>query len=39
LSVIKTNVWPTSKSDLIRKYYKEFKKFINEIPFDELKVA
>jgi hypothetical protein len=39
LSVVKTNVWPTSKSDLIRKYYKEFTKFINEIPFGELKVA
>jgi len=39
LSVVKTNVWPTSKSELIRKYYKEFTKFINEIPFDELKVA
>jgi len=39
LSVVKTNVWPTSKSDLIRKYYKEFTKFINEIPFDEIKVA
>ena len=39
LSVVKANVWSTSKSDLIKKYYKEFTKFINEIPFDELKVA
>jgi len=39
LSVVKKNVWPTSKSDLIRKYYKEFTKFIKEIPFDELKVV
>jgi len=32
LSVLKTNDWPTNKRELIRKYFKEFTKFINEIP-------
>ena len=35
----KTNVWPKSKSDLIRKHYKVFTKFMNEIPFDKLNVV
>ena len=39
LPIVKIYVWPTSKSDLIKKYYKEFTKFIKEIRFDELKVA
>jgi len=28
--------WPNNKKELIRKYYKEFVKFINDIPFDNL---
>jgi len=35
----KTNIWPTNKSDLIRKHYKVFTKFINGIPFDKLSVV
>ena len=35
----KTVVWPTNKSDLIRKHYKVFTKFINEITFDILNVV
>jgi hypothetical protein len=30
----RTNPWPISKRDLIRKHYKEFIKFVNEIQFD-----
>ena len=39
LSVLKTNDWPTNKRNLIRKYFKEFTKFINKIPFDEINVT
>ena len=28
--------WPTNKKDLIREHYRDFVKFINEIPFDKL---
>jgi hypothetical protein len=28
--------WPINKRDLIRKHYKEFVKFVNDIPFDNL---
>jgi hypothetical protein len=28
--------WPINKKDLIRKHHKEFVKFINDIPFDNL---
>jgi len=28
--------WPTSKRLLITRYYKEFSKFINSIPFEEI---
>jgi len=28
--------WPTKKKDLISEQYREFVKFINEIPFDKL---
>ena len=28
--------WPTNKKALIRKHYRDFVKFINEIPFDKL---
>jgi len=38
-TALKTNVWPTNKSDLITKHYKVFTKFINEIPFDKLNVV
>ena len=39
LPVLKTNDWPTNKRDLIRKYFKEFTKFINKIPFNEINVT
>jgi len=35
-NVFKTNVWPISKCELIRKHYKAFFKFTNEISFDKL---
>jgi len=35
-AIVKTNDWPTSKRDLLREYYKEFKQFTNKIPFDEI---
>jgi hypothetical protein len=28
--------WPINKKDLIRKHYREFVKFVNDIPFDNL---
>jgi len=31
-----TDVWPVSKDKLIRKHFKTFAKFINEISFDNL---
>jgi len=34
-SILKTNDWPTSKRDLIKKH-KEFMKFTNVIPLDEI---
>jgi RNase P protein component len=34
--VNKTNDWPTSKRNLIKRHYKEFLKFINSISFEEL---
>jgi hypothetical protein len=30
----RTNPWPINKRDLLRKHYKEFTEFINEIQFD-----
>jgi len=36
MSVLKTNHRPTNKTDPIRKYFKEFTKLVNEIPFDRL---
>jgi hypothetical protein len=33
---LKTEVWPISKDKLIRKYYKIFAKFTNEISYDNL---
>ena len=35
-AVTKTSDWPTSKWNLIRRHYKEFSKFINSIPLEEL---
>jgi hypothetical protein len=35
-AVTKTNVWPTSKRDLIKGHYREFSKFINSLSFEEL---
>jgi len=28
--------WPTNKKDLIRRHYRDFAQFINDIPFDKL---
>jgi ribonuclease HI len=35
-AVNKTDDWPTSKRNLIKRHYKEFSKFINSISFEEL---
>jgi len=35
-SVLKTDIWPVSKNRLIRKHFKIFAKFTNEISFDKL---
>jgi hypothetical protein len=35
-TVLKTDVWPISKNKLIRKHFKIFDKFTNEISFDKL---
>ena len=35
---IRTNKWPINKRDLIRRHYKEFTNFINEIQFEKLNV-
>ena len=35
-TALQKNNWPINKEELIRKYYKEFVKFINDIPFDNL---
>jgi len=37
-AIVKTNDWPTSKRDLLRKYFKEFTQF-TKLPFDEINVA
>ena len=36
LTVSKTDIWPISKNELIRKHFKLFTKFTNEISFDKL---
>jgi len=36
LIVSKTDVWPISKYELIRKHFKLFAIFTNEISFDKL---
>jgi hypothetical protein len=36
LTVSKTDSWPTNKYILISRHYTALKKFINQIPFDEL---
>jgi hypothetical protein len=35
-AIIKTNKWPTSKRNLIKRHYKVFSNFINSISFEEL---
>jgi hypothetical protein len=35
-TVIQTNKWPTNKKNLIKRHYKDYTKFVNEIAFDEL---
>jgi hypothetical protein len=35
-TALQNDYWPINKKELIRKYYKEFVKFINDIPFDNL---
>ena len=35
-SILKTNDWPTSKRDLIKRHIKEFMKFTNATPLDEI---
>jgi hypothetical protein len=35
-TVLQTDVWPICKKTLIRKHFKIFVKFTNEIPFDKL---
>ena len=35
-TIPKTDVWPTSKPELIRKYFKAFFKFTNAILLDKL---
>ena len=35
-TVLQTDVWPISKKTLIRKHFKIFVKFTNEISFDKL---
>jgi len=34
-TVLKADVWPVSKNKLIRKHFKIFVKFTNEISFDK----
>ena len=35
-TVLWTENWPVSKNKLINKFHKDFKKFMNNIPFDKL---
>jgi pterin-4a-carbinolamine dehydratase len=35
-AVTKANGWPTSKQDKIKRHFREFSKFNNSIPFEEL---
>jgi hypothetical protein len=37
-TALQNDNWPINKKELIRKHYKEFVKFINEIPFDNLTI-
>ena len=36
-TALENGSWPTNKNDLIRRHYRDFAKFINDIPFDKLK--
>ena len=35
-TALRENRWPISKMEAIRRYYKEFRNFINKIEFDRL---
>jgi len=35
-AILRTENWPVSKNKLINKFHKDFKKFMNNIPFDKL---
>jgi len=35
-TVLQNGSWPTNKKDLIRRHYRDFAQFINDIPFDKL---
>ena len=35
-TALQNGSWPTNKKDLIRRHYKDFAQFINDIPFDKL---
>jgi len=35
-TAVQTGSWPTNKKDLIRRHYRDFAKFVNDIPFDKL---
>jgi hypothetical protein len=35
-SALQKGSWPTNKKDLIRRHYRDFAKFINDIPFEKL---
>jgi len=35
-TILKTDVWPTSKPELIKRYFKAFFKFTNAILIDKL---
>jgi hypothetical protein len=36
ITALQKGKWPINKKGLIRKHYKEFVKFVNDIPFDNL---
>jgi len=36
MTAVQNGSWSNNKKDLIRRHYREFSKFINDIPFDKL---
>jgi len=36
MTALQNDSWPTNKKDLIRRHYRDFAKFVNNIPFDKL---